>query len=133
MVAFAGVNLNKSSFFIILKDYSFNFSSSRFERDNNTQCRGMMVSFTTNTFLLMFELLATYNLEYKNLLWVVSFVPLLILSLLSIGLTIWSIRYSRTLEIELFCVINILQFVFIALRLDNIIMWSWAVSNCMHY
>jgi hypothetical protein len=133
LVAFAGVNLNKSSFFIILKDYSFNFSSSRFERDNNTQCRGMMVSFTTNTFLLMFELLATYNLEYKNLLWVVSFVPLLILSLLSIGLTIWSIRYSRTLEIELFCVINILQFVFIALRLDNIIMWSWAVSNCMHY
>jgi len=92
-----------------------------------------MVSFTTNTFLLMFELSATYNLEYKNLLWVVSFVPLLILSLLSIGLTIWSIRYSRTFEIELFCVINILQFVFIALRLDNIIMWSWAVSNCMHY
>ena len=89
----------------------------------------MMVSFTTNIFLLMFELLVAYNMEYNIYIpWIVCFVPLLVLSLVSIGLTIWSIKYSRTYEIELFCVINILQFVFIALRLDNIIMWSWAVS-----
>ena len=109
--------------FFSKKSQFFNYlSCSRFERDNNSQCKGMMVSFTTNTFLLMFEISATYNLEYNNLLWVVCFVQLLALSQVST-------RHSRFFEIELFCVINILQFVFIALRLDNIITWSWAVSN----
>jgi hypothetical protein len=88
----------------------------------------MITSFTTNIFLLIFELLMCLNLEESNLSWVICFVPLLILSLLSIGISIWSIRYSRSYEIELFCAINILQFIFIALRLDNIITWSWAVS-----
>ncbi len=88
----------------------------------------MITSFTTNVFLLIFELLICFNLEESSFLWVICFIPLLILSLISIGILIWSIRFSRSYEIELFCAINILQFIFIALRLDNIITWSWAVS-----
>lgn len=101
----------------------------RFERENCVNCKGMMTCFVTNLFLLLFELLVCYNLEDNKILWIVCFVPLLILSIASIGLTIWSIRYSRSYEIELFCAVNILQFIFIALRLDNIILWSWAVST----
>jgi len=31
-------------------------------------------------------------------------------------------------QLELFCSVNILQFIFLALRLDNVIDWSWVVS-----
>lgn len=89
----------------------------------------MITSFTTNVFLLSFELLICENLEKSNLLWILCFVPLLILSLISIIICIWSVRYHRSYEIELFCAVNMLQFIFIGLRLDNIITWSWAVSK----
>ena len=34
----------------------------------------------------------------------------------------------RSFELELFCAVNILQFVFLALKLDGIIPWSWEIT-----
>lgn len=35
--------------------------------------------------------------------------------------------YFYLFQLELFCSVNILQFIFLALRLDNFISWSWEV------
>lgn len=34
---------------------------------------------------------------------------------------------DRNFELELFCAVNIIQFIFIALRLDRFITWSWVI------
>ena len=88
----------------------------------------MVLSFTTNFILFLFELIVCDKLATKSdTSWSICFIPLFILSFLCIGTCIWSIRYDRTYEIELFCALNILQFVFIALRLDYTITWSWVL------
>ena len=93
------------------------------------QYKGMVISFTTNLILFLFELIVCDKLEgNKDTSWSICFIPLFILSLASIGTCIWSVRYDRSYEMELFCSLNILQFVFIALRLDYTITWSWVVS-----
>lgn len=40
---------------------------------------------------------------------------------------IWAAKHDRSFELELFCAVNILQFIFLALRLDGFITWSWEV------
>ena len=52
-------------------------------------------------------------------LWVIVFVPLVFVSIISIAICIWSVRHDRSFELELFCAVNILQFVFLALKLDR--------------
>ena len=39
-----------------------------------------------------------------------------------------STHHCRSFELELFCAVNILQFVFLALKLDGIIPWSWEIT-----
>ena len=51
----------------------------------------------------------------------------------------WSLGFRRwpqldcvefgSLQLELFCSVNILQFIFLSLRLDGFIMWSWVVCE----
>lgn len=36
-------------------------------------------------------------------------------------------KHDRSFELELFCAVNVLQFIFLALRLDGFITWSWEV------
>ena len=52
-------------------------------------------------------------------LWVIVFVPLVFVSIISIAICIWSVRHDRSFELELFCAVNVLQFVFLALKLDR--------------
>lgn len=40
---------------------------------------------------------------------------------------IWAVKHDRSFELELFCAVNILQFIFLALRLDGFVTWSWEV------
>lgn len=40
---------------------------------------------------------------------------------------IWAVKHDRSFELELFCGVNVLQFIFLALRLDGFITWSWEV------
>lgn len=39
--------------------------------------------------------------------------------------------FTSPLQLELFCSVNVLQFIFLALQLDKFIVWSWVVSMCL--
>lgn len=56
------------------------------------------------------------------------FVPLIVSSIVSVFFCIWAIKQNdRNFEIELFLSVNALQFVFIPLKLDGFINWSWEI------
>uniref|UniRef100_A0A0N5A9F8 J domain-containing protein n=1 Tax=Syphacia muris TaxID=451379 RepID=A0A0N5A9F8_9BILA len=79
----------------------------------------------------MFECLVCFKLQAKNtsneLSWVFVFIPLFALSFISVAFAIWAIRHDKSFEMELFFSANIVQFVFIAFKLDNMIEWHWAI------
>lgn len=97
----------------------------------------------------MFELLVCYKLDAEgNILWLFVFIPLFFESLLSILVCVWSLRREKSFEVnfwcfdsvkcvyeqivfffqfELFFSVNVLQFVFLALKLDKLITWPWVV------
>ena len=107
----------------------FRLAERRFEPEVFIQYKSMILSFATNLVLLLFELIVCEKLESRNTLpWSYCFLPLYLLSLVSVATFIWSIKYARSYEIELFFSANMLQFIFIALRLDSSITWSWTVS-----
>ncbi|RWS00532.1 hypothetical protein B4U79_11179 [Dinothrombium tinctorium] len=89
--------------------------------------KSMLISLSLQLLLLMFELLVCDKLESERHLWILAFIPLIFISLLSIAICIWALKNDRGFEMELFCSVNILQFIFIALRLDQFIKWSWVV------
>ena len=91
----------------------------RLNADEYIQYKAMLISLATHLLLLMFELLVADNLESKRHLWILVFVPLVLISLISIPICIWSVRHDRSLELELFCAVNLLQFIFLALKLDR--------------
>ncbi len=47
------------------------------------------------------------------------FIPLVFVSILSVAICVWSVRHDRPFQLELFCAVNSLQFVFLALKLDR--------------
>ncbi|CAF94057.1 unnamed protein product, partial [Tetraodon nigroviridis] len=59
--------------------------------------------------------------------WLLVFMPLFFVSPVSVAACVWGFRHDRSLELEVLCSVNILQFIFIALRLDRIIHWQWLV------
>lgn len=79
----------------------------------------------------MFELLACDRLSSSRLTdrpyWVIVFVPLILGSVASVGACVWSVKHDRSFELELFMAVNALQFVFLPLKLDNLVNWSWEV------
>lgn len=89
--------------------------------------KSMLISLSLQLLLLMFELLVCDKLESGRHLWTLAFIPLLFVSLLSVAITVWSLKHERPFDLELFCAVNVLQFLFIALRLDNLLTWSWVV------
>ena len=90
--------------------------------------KSMLISLSLQLLLLMFELLVCDKLENnRSTLWTTAFIPLLFVSLLSVAIVVWSLKHDRAFELELFCALNVLQFLFIALRLDNLLSWSWVV------
>jgi len=101
---------------------------SRLNNEEYIQYKSMLISLAVHLLLLMFELLVADNLDTKRHKWILVFIPLVVVSILSIAICVWSVRYDRTFELELFLAVNILQFVFLALKLDHIITWSWEIS-----
>ncbi|XP_014680334.1 PREDICTED: transmembrane protein 185A-like, partial [Priapulus caudatus] len=89
----------------------------------------MMISVALHVILLMFEMLVCNKLENvhdaRQPLWTLVFIPLVFVSIIAIAVCIWGFRHDRAFEMELFSSVNILQFIFIPLRLDEIIGWSW--------
>lgn len=101
----------------------------RIEGDAYTQYKAMIIATGLHLLLLMFEVLACNKLSNDRLqmLWTLIFIPLFCISVTSIGLCVWALKHGRTFELELFCSVNILQFIFLALRLDQFIMWRWVI------
>ncbi len=75
--------------------------------------------------LLFFEVLACYRLERGHHSWVSVYIPLVILSTSGIFVSFWAIRNDFDCDLQLVVSANTLFFIFVALRLDNFILWSW--------
>lgn len=99
----------------------------RLEGDSYVHYKAMLISFSLHLILLMFELLACDRLTSGRPLWVIVFVPLIFGSVASVGACVWSVKHDRSFELELFMAVNALQFVFLPLKLDDLVTWSWEV------
>lgn len=99
----------------------------RLEGDSYVHYKAMLISFSLHLILLMFELLACDRLTSNRPLWVIVFVPMIFGSVASVGACVWSVKHDRSFELELFMAVNALQFVFLPLKLDELVNWSWEV------
>lgn len=95
----------------------------RLENDSYSHFKAMLISLSLHLILLMFELLACDRLTSKRHLWVLVFIPLIFGSVASVGACVWSVKHERSFELELFCAVNALQFVFLPLKLDEFVSW----------
>nr|CAG4645614.1 EOG090X087A [Lynceus sp. MCZ IZ 141354] len=100
---------------------------SRVDLESYIHYKAMLLSVALHLLLLLFELLACDKLESGRHMWILVFLPLLFLSIVSVAVCIWSVKYERPSEAELFAAVNLLQFIFLALRLDGYISWRWEV------
>lgn len=87
----------------------------RTEGDSYVSYKAMIISTGVQLLLLMFEVLTCDKLENdrKMVLWVLVFIPIFFLSIMSIGICVWYLRHSRTFEVLLsivVCVINHLKY-----------------------
>lgn len=99
----------------------------RIEVDSYVHFKAMLISVSLHLILLMFELLACDRLSSGNHLWVLVFIPLIFGSVASVGACVWAVKHDRSFELEMFLAVNALQFVFLPLKLDGFVSWSWEV------
>ncbi|KAL3312913.1 hypothetical protein Ciccas_008487 [Cichlidogyrus casuarinus] len=95
--------------------------------DAQSQYKAMTLSTSYQTILLFFEVLACDKLENNRNRWIFVCIPLMILCIFGVAVCIWSMKNNLHFEIELILSANALLFIFIALKLDKFITWSWAV------
>ncbi|VDO34608.1 unnamed protein product [Onchocerca flexuosa] len=92
---------------------------------------GMILCTGEHGLLTLFGVLCCHKLQTNatidELPWLLVFVPIFALSLLSVVVAIWAIRNDKSFELELFFSVNIVQFVFIAFKLDGILDWHWTI------
>lgn len=113
---------------ILIDFFNFcNIHARRLEGDSYSHFKAMLISLSLHLILLMFELLACDRLTSGRHLWVLVFVPLIFGSVASVGACVWSVKHDRSFELELFLAVNALQFVFLPLKLDKFVSWSWEV------
>lgn len=89
--------------------------------------KSMLISLSLQLLLLMSEILICDKLETRRHTWGLAFVPLIFISLLSISVCVWSVKNNRGIELEFFAAINILQISLVAMKLDNMLNWSWII------
>ncbi|XP_072040155.1 LOW QUALITY PROTEIN: transmembrane protein 185A-like [Amphiura filiformis] len=112
----------------------------RIEGEGYVDMKAIIICLALNSLLFIFEILAcdqmnsvgnalsmsSYRYQGRHL-WLIVFMPLFLTSPVSIAACVWGFKHDRGLELEAMCSINILQFIFIALKLDGFIKWSWSV------
>ncbi|NXC20368.1 T185B protein, partial [Corythaeola cristata] len=99
----------------------------RAEGETCVEFKAMLIAVGIHLLLLMFEVLVCDRIERGTHFWLLVFMPLFFVSPVSVAACVWGFRHDRSLELEILCSVNILQFIFIALRLDEIIRWPWLV------
>ncbi|KXJ25882.1 transmembrane protein 185B [Exaiptasia diaphana] len=99
----------------------------RGEGESYIEFKAMMICLFLHMLLFIFEILVCINLDKKLYAWRIMFMPLYVLSSVSIIACVWGFRHDRSVELETVFSVNILQFIFLALKLDNVIRWQWVV------
>uniref|UniRef100_A0A671EE67 Transmembrane protein 185B n=1 Tax=Rhinolophus ferrumequinum TaxID=59479 RepID=A0A671EE67_RHIFE len=99
----------------------------RTEGEACVEFKAMLIAVGIHLLLLMFEVLVCDRVERGIHFWLLVFMPLFFVSPVSVAACVWGFRHDRSLELEILCSVNILQFIFIALKLDRIIHWPWLV------
>ncbi|TKR64619.1 hypothetical protein L596_025117 [Steinernema carpocapsae] len=95
----------------------------------------MIMSTIEHSILVVFEVLLYYKLRMidgdepfdPTITWSVVFAPLFGLAILAVTVMVWAVRFSKSFKFELFFSVNVIQFVFLALKLDNVVDWNWAI------
>ncbi|XP_065058448.1 transmembrane protein 185-like [Rhopilema esculentum] len=99
-----------------------------YRREENSELHAMLICAFFHLLLFVFELLLCSNLSGFSLVpFRAVFSPLFVMSALSIAACIWGFRHDRSLELETFFSVNVLQFICLALKLDNVISWKWVI------
>lgn len=99
----------------------------RVEGEMCVEFKAMLIAVGIHLLLLSFEVLVCDRVTKGTHFWLLVFMPLFFVSPVSVAACVWGFRHDRSLELEILCSVNILQFIFIALRLDRIISWPWLV------
>ncbi|XP_006883674.1 PREDICTED: transmembrane protein 185B-like [Elephantulus edwardii] len=97
------------------------------EREACVELKAMLISVGIHLLLFVFEILVCDSIETGEHAWMLVFIPLFFMFPVSVVACVWGFRHDRSVELEILCSVNILQFIFIALRLDKIIHWQWQV------
>ena len=74
-------------------------SSCRMEGDGFVQFKAMIMTTSMHLMLLVFDILACDNLETDNHSWMFVFIPLMFMSIVSIGFCVWAIKNERSFEV----------------------------------
>lgn len=64
------------------------------------QYKAMMMTLALHLLLLMFELLVCDNLESQRHLWILVFIPLIFISIISIAICIWAVKNDRSFDVS---------------------------------
>ncbi|XP_046853288.1 transmembrane protein 185B-like [Xenia sp. Carnegie-2017] len=99
----------------------------RQDGDGDVEFKAMILSFIIHILLMFSEILLCNNIHEAMYRWTWAFTPIYIISPLSVIFCVWGLRNDRSVEFEMFFAVNILQFIFLSLKLDNVVNWSWAV------
>lgn len=88
----------------------------------------MIISASLQFLVFLTELLIAINIDtHDTIPWSVVFVPMYILSIVSIPTCIWNCYRKRSIEIELLSMTSFIQFIFLSIKLDNAVNWTWAI------
>jgi len=68
---------------------------SRLNTEEYIQYKAMLISLAVHLLLLMFELLTADNLDARRHMWILVFIPLVFVSIISIAICVWSVRHDR--------------------------------------
>ena len=72
----------------------------RLEGDSFVQFKAMVMTTSMHLMLLVFDILACDNLETNNHSWMFVFIPLMFMSIVSIGFCVWAIKNERSFEVR---------------------------------
>nr|CAG4648008.1 EOG090X087A [Moina brachiata] len=96
------------------------------EAELHIHFKSMLVTSSLHLFLICFEVLACDKMQSGiRHLWIFVFLPLFLLSVVCIGVALWALKFERPFEMELFFAANLLQLIFLPLKLDGFITWKW--------
>lgn len=72
----------------------------RLEGEAYIHYKSMLISLALHLILLMFELLVCDKLESSRHLWILVFIPLIFISIVSIAICIWAVKHDRSFEVS---------------------------------